>query len=49
MLTGGVMIALTGLVFDGTALPMLGAIAACGVAVAMLARGTLARVAAPAE
>lgn len=49
MLTGGAMIALTGLVFDGTALPMLGAIAACGLAVAMLARGTLAHAAAPAE
>jgi DHA1 family bicyclomycin/chloramphenicol resistance-like MFS transporter len=49
MLTGGVMIALTGLVFDGTALPMLGAIAACGLAAAGLAVATLARVAAPAE
>jgi DHA1 family bicyclomycin/chloramphenicol resistance-like MFS transporter len=49
MLTGGAMIALTGLVFDGTALPMLGAIAACGLAVAMLARATLARTPAPAE
>jgi len=48
ILTGGAMIALTVLVFDGTALPMLGAIAACGLAVAMLARGTLARTAAPA-
>jgi DHA1 family bicyclomycin/chloramphenicol resistance-like MFS transporter len=43
MLTGGVMIALTGLVFDGTALPMLGAIALCGLAVAVQARMTLAR------
>jgi DHA1 family bicyclomycin/chloramphenicol resistance-like MFS transporter len=43
MVTGGVMIALTGLVFDGTAVPMLGAIAACGVAVAVLAWMTLAR------
>ncbi len=43
MLTGGLMIALTSLVFDGTALPMLAAIALCGLAVAVLARTTLAR------
>jgi DHA1 family bicyclomycin/chloramphenicol resistance-like MFS transporter len=38
MLTGGVMVALAGPFFDGTPLPMLGAIAVCGVAAFALSR-----------
>ncbi len=38
MLTGGVMVALAGPFFDGTPLPMLGAIAICGVAALVLSR-----------
>lgn len=45
MLTGGVMIALTGLFFDGTALPMVAAIALCAVCALALALATLGRVA----
>ncbi|WP_428925414.1 multidrug effflux MFS transporter [Marinibacterium sp. SX1] len=37
MLTGGVMITLSGLFFDGTALPMIGAIAFCAVVAMALA------------
>ena len=48
MVTGGVMIVLTGLFFDGTALPMVAAIALCAVAALTLALPTLSRVAAPA-
>ena len=44
MLAGGVMIALTGLFFDGTALPMVAAIALCAVAALVLALMTLGRV-----
>tara|TARA_R110002049_G_scaffold10127_6_gene50552 strand:+ start:20315 stop:21505 length:1191 start_codon:yes stop_codon:yes gene_type:complete len=36
MLAGGLSIALAGLVFDGTVVPMLGAIAACGLIAAAL-------------
>ncbi len=45
MVAGGVMIALTGLFFDGTALPMVAAIALCAVAALVLALATLGRVA----
>ncbi|MCF7700429.1 multidrug effflux MFS transporter [Loktanella sp. M215] len=45
MLAGGVMIALTGLFFDGTALPMVAAIALCAVCALALALATLGRVA----
>ncbi|MFZ3581252.1 multidrug effflux MFS transporter [Loktanella sp. DJP18] len=45
MVAGGVMIALTGLFFDGTALPMVAAIALCAVAALGLALLTLGRVA----
>ena len=38
MLAGGVMIAATGPFFDGTVLPMLGAIAICGVMALLLSR-----------
>ena len=48
MVTGGVMIVLTGLFFDGTALPMIAAIALCAVSALALALPTLSRVAAPA-
>jgi DHA1 family bicyclomycin/chloramphenicol resistance-like MFS transporter len=44
MVAGGVMIALTGLFFDGTALPMVAAIALCAVAALVLALMTLGRV-----
>ncbi|MCU0827377.1 MAG: multidrug effflux MFS transporter [Tabrizicola sp.] len=43
MLAGGAMIAAVGPFFDGTATPMLGAIALCGVLVLVLSRGVLAR------
>ncbi|WP_434621120.1 multidrug effflux MFS transporter [Tabrizicola sp. M-4] len=43
MLAGGVMIAATGPFFDGTALPMLAAIALCGVLALLLSRLALAR------
>ena len=45
MLAGGVMIAVTGLFFDGTALPMVAAIALCAVAALVLALLVLGRVA----
>lgn len=45
MVAGGVMIALTGLFFDGTALPMVAAIALCAVGALVLALLTLGRVA----
>ena len=45
MLAGGVMITLTGLFFDGTALPMVAAIAFCAVGALALALLTLGRVA----
>ncbi|WP_394152658.1 multidrug effflux MFS transporter [Loktanella salsilacus] len=45
MVAGGVMIALTGLFFDGTALPMVAAIALCAVLALALALMTLGRVA----
>jgi MFS transporter, DHA1 family, multidrug resistance protein len=38
MLAGGLMIALAGPFFDGTATPMLGAIAVCGVIAFALSR-----------
>lgn len=38
MMVGGVMIVLAGPFFDGTAAPMLGAIAVCGVMVVLLSR-----------
>ncbi|MCB5197895.1 multidrug effflux MFS transporter [Loktanella sp. TSTF-M6] len=44
MLTGGVMIAITSLFVDGTALPMVVAIAMCGVAALVLALLTLRRI-----
>jgi len=44
MVAGGVMIALTGLFFDGTSLPMVAAIALCAVAALVLALMTLGRV-----
>ena len=40
MITGGVMIAISGLFFDGTARPMVGTIAACAVAALLLALAT---------
>jgi DHA1 family bicyclomycin/chloramphenicol resistance-like MFS transporter len=43
MLAGGVMIAATGPFFDGTATPMLAAIALCGVLALLLSRLALAR------
>jgi DHA1 family bicyclomycin/chloramphenicol resistance-like MFS transporter len=43
MLAGGVMIAAAGPFFDGTATPMLGAIALCGVLVLGLSRVVMAR------
>ena len=45
MVTGGVMISLTGLVFDGTAVPMVAAIAFCAVAALGLALLVLPRLA----
>ena len=42
MLAGGVMIAASGPFFDGTAVPMLGAIALCGVLAFVLSRVALA-------
>ena len=45
MVAGGVMIALTGLFFDRTALPMVAAIALCAVGALVLALVTLGRVA----
>ncbi len=45
MVAGGVMIVLTGLFFDGTALPMVAAIALCAVAALVLVLLTLGRVA----
>lgn len=44
MVAGGVMIALTGLFFDGTSRPMVAAIALCAVAALVLALMTLGRV-----
>jgi DHA1 family bicyclomycin/chloramphenicol resistance-like MFS transporter len=41
MITGGVMVVLTGLFFDGTAVPMIGAIALCAALSMTLALGTL--------
>jgi MFS transporter, DHA1 family, multidrug resistance protein len=43
MLTGGVVTIIAGPFFDGTALPMLGAIALCAVVAAVLAVVVLAR------
>lgn len=43
MLAGGLMIAATGPFFDGTALPMLGSIALCGLLALVLSRLALAR------
>jgi DHA1 family bicyclomycin/chloramphenicol resistance-like MFS transporter len=43
MLAGGVASAVSGLVFDGTALPMVGAIAACAVCALVLALATVQR------
>ena len=40
MITGGAMIAVSGLFFDGTARPMVGAIAICAVAALLLALAT---------
>lgn len=45
MLAGGIMVALTGPFFDGTALPMVTAIALCGVLALMIALGTFRRMA----
>ncbi|SEM81817.1 MFS transporter, DHA1 family, bicyclomycin/chloramphenicol resistance protein [Loktanella fryxellensis] len=45
MVAGGVVIALTGLFFDGTALPMVAAIALCALSALVLALLTLGRVA----
>ncbi|MFQ1700600.1 multidrug effflux MFS transporter [Loktanella agnita] len=42
MVTGGAMVVVTGLFFDGTALPMVGAIALCAVLTLMLALRTVA-------
>ncbi len=41
MVTGGVMVVITGLFFDGTAVPMIGAIALCAVLALVLALRTL--------
>ena len=43
MLAGGLMVAATGPFFDGTALPMLAAIALCGVLALLLSRLALSR------
>lgn len=43
MIAGGAMIVAAGLVFDGTALPMVGAIAACGVIACAIAWFTFRR------
>ena len=40
MVTGGAMIAVSGLFFDGTARPMIAAIAFCAVAALLLALAT---------
>jgi DHA1 family bicyclomycin/chloramphenicol resistance-like MFS transporter len=48
MLAGGIMIAAVGPFFDGTATPMLGAIALCGVLVLGLSRVVMARQPVPA-
>jgi DHA1 family bicyclomycin/chloramphenicol resistance-like MFS transporter len=42
-LTGGVMVAVASVFFDGTSLPMVGIIAACSVGAFILARLTLRR------
>ncbi len=42
MVTGGVMVVITGLFFDGTAVPMIAAIALCAVLALVLALRTLA-------
>jgi DHA1 family bicyclomycin/chloramphenicol resistance-like MFS transporter len=42
MVTGGAMVVFAGLFFDGTAIPMVGAIAACAVLALVLALRTLA-------
>ncbi len=42
MVTGGMMVVVTGLFFDGTAVPMIGAIALCAVLALVLALRTLA-------
>ena len=42
MVTGGVMVVLTGLIFDGTAVPMVAAIAACAVLSLIVALRTFA-------
>ncbi len=42
MVTGGMMVVITGLFFDGTAVPMIGAIALCAVLALVLALRTLA-------
>ena len=44
LVAGGVMISLTGLFFDGTALPMIAAIALCAVGALALALMTLGRI-----
>ncbi|MBU9699406.1 multidrug effflux MFS transporter [Rhodobacteraceae bacterium HSP-20] len=49
MLAGGLMVAATGPFFDGTATPMLGAIALCGLLVLVLSRVALARPQPPAR
>ena len=49
MLAGGLMVAATGPFFDGTATPMLGAIALCGLLVLVLSRVALVRPQAPAR
>ena len=49
MLAGGVMIGVTGLFFDGTATPMIAAIALCAVGAFVLSRLTLPRLAAQAD
>jgi DHA1 family bicyclomycin/chloramphenicol resistance-like MFS transporter len=41
MVTGGIMVAITGLFFDGTAVPMIGAIALCATLALMIALRTL--------
>lgn len=41
MVTGGIMVAITGLFFDGTAVPMIGAIALCATFALMIALRTL--------
>jgi DHA1 family bicyclomycin/chloramphenicol resistance-like MFS transporter len=41
MVTGGIIVAITGLFFDGTAVPMIGAIALCATLALMIALRTL--------